>query len=563
MPRLFSSLAAAAAVLADQAADRLDTWVENNTDAEAPRETPIGFTVPTDVTVKGVDVKGLTGEQRARWLAEVKGRLDASTGGPWCTEERENPTGRIISPYGVIATGVTREADRDLIEDARADLFGLLALAEYDDQVIEALQYAARHQTERRNVAERELAGMYEREAAVDQVQRLNDALHVANSNNASMKQELDRARALLEAAQQDGSASHLEVSAVMGAYERGLTLTDIDVREDSLAERVLAALIVERDRASDLERKLDAHHRHDSADGDEPGLFMAAGPARQLVHTIKVAMDMYDNGHDPMTLTLHHPLDLAGRVAGVLSTSLRERNADGAVDRCDRDAHTDADAVRARAAERILAFAAEELPKVNDTYGTVYISGLETAAALIVDTAMSERKMLTEESDTGAGAAMRIRQTADDAEAIVAPELTDAETNEFAHYLAGMREAARIAANELAAADPDVAHIDTVNGRAEARLVEPGSVVEAVLNNGGTVAIDDAGEPHIVATPLVPLGPGTLVTADGKWHRFTSGTAQTVDHDVALGIMQNIKDYESERDTHQADDEDTEPDER
>lgn len=274
--RLISSLTAAAAALADHAADRLDTWVEHTTaGADALRETPLGFTVPTVPAPKGVDAMGLTGEQRAQWLAEVEARLDASTGGPWCTEERDRPTGRITSPYGVIATGVTREADRDLIEDARADLYGLLALAKHDDEVIEQWSKATADYAARAGNAERELEGMKARERAVDGVL---DAL-------------VDGRLKLAEYVDPETPAGRV----------RDLV--------DTLLKQVRDA----EARADTLERKLDAHHRHDA----------------EL---------------------------------------------------------TTADDVRTRAAERILAYAAEEKHKVNDTYGQVYLSGLETAAALIVD---------------------------------------------------------------------------------------------------------------------------------------------------------------------------------
>jgi hypothetical protein len=488
--RLITSLAAATAALDAWAADRLDAWVENTAGTvEAPREEPVEFPTTTDVDglIAAGAERGLAGAQRDRWLTEVKTRLDASTGGPWVTEERDAPTGRIVSPYGVIATGVDREGDRNLIEDARGDLFGMLAVIEHDDQVIAALKArskgfeaaladantdAGNAMAEAANLR-RELEGMLARERDVDhvldslddgrlklaeyvdpetpagrvkelittllhqvrdaedgaQVQHLTDALHVANSNNAAMKQELDRARALLEAAQQDGTASHLEVSAVMGAYDRGISFDYIEVREDSLAERVLAALMAERGRASDLERKLDAHHRHDAA--------------------------------------------------------------------------TDADAVRARAAERILAFAAEELPKVNDTYGTVYISGLETAAALITD-------------NDGAPIAAAATVVNSDGDLIVT----------YGGGSAGGNPPANLVVTALkrhGVIDAD-----------DARLVEPGGIVEAVLNTGGTVAVDHTGEPHIVDTPLVPLGPGTLITADGTRHEFTSGTAKHLNDDDA-----------------------------
>lgn len=483
MPRLLSSLTAAAAAVADQAADRLDAWVENHaSNTEAPREEPLGFAVPTGTVppdiadmMKAAADRGLAGEQRARWVTELEERLSRSTGGPWCSDG--NP---IISPYGLIVTGVTREADRDLIENARGDLFGLLAVIKYQDNVITAWENSDPPPPP--SAAEHELQGMKARERDVeyvldhvvdgrlnlheyidpetpagrvkelvttllaqvrdaengDQVQHLNDALHVANSNNVAMKQELDRTRALLEHARTDGSASHLEVAAVMGAYDRGLTLTDIEVREDSLAERVLAALIVERARVIELDRKLDRHHRHDKAE-------------------------------------------------------------------------------------------------------------------------------LTTADDVRAAAAARIRAAADSAEQaaahVNASDPTDEATTEG--FLAGMRGAAALI-DEAPEADPHVAHIDTVNGRAAAAdetpddmpVVTPGSFIEAVLATGGTVVIDDNGDPHVTDILIgEPRDTGTLITADGKRHRFTKATASPVDgyviengnddHAIALGIVENIKEYE------------------
>lgn len=380
MPRLIASLAAAAAVLADQAADRLDTWVENTTTADAPRETPLGFAVPNglempdeEAVIKAAAAR-VAGEQRDRWLAAVKGRLDASTGGPWVTDRGNLDV--ITSPYGVIATGVIRDGDRALIEDARADLYGLLALAEEDARLIAAWEGAAKSHESRRAETERELAGMHEREAAVErvldslvdgrlkldeyidpetpagrvaelvttlltqirdaengaQVQHLTDALHVANSNNAAMKRELDRARALLEAAQQDGSASHLEVAAVMGAYDRGIDFDAIDVREDSLAERVLTALRKDRERieaetkralesgdamrsertrADTAERKLERHHRHDEAELTTADNVRAAAAAR-----IREAIELCED--ESRSMFTKHEVDAEGYLAGL-----------------------------------------------------------------------------------------------------------------------------------------------------------------------------------------------------------------------------------------------------
>lgn len=424
--RLLSSLAAAAAVLADQAADRLDAWAEHNANTEdAPRETPLGFTVPTGERGKGIDVKGLTGEQRDRWLAEVKTRLDASTGGPWCTEERDNPTGRIISPYGVIATGVTREADRDLIKDARTDLFGLLALAEYDDQVIEALQHAARHQTERHNAAERELAGMHHRERQVDKVVAAWDIKRAGLKGYdgtidpetpagrvVELLRELCKARPLPN---RDIEARTAALTAIENNLtEHGLTRGEgdypdviVDAVRLALADRCEALATI-----TELERKLDAHHRHDAE--------------------------------------------------------------------------------------------------------------------------------LTTADDVRAAAAARIRKAADEYEHLAKTEPGGYDAEGVNSYLAGMYESARIAADETSDADLNVAHIDTVNGRAAAAdeqaddmpVVTPGSFIETVLATGGTVVIDDNGDPHVTDLRIGndPAAIGTLITADGKRHRFAGGTASPVD---------------------------------
>lgn len=441
MSRLLSSLTAAAAVLADQAATRLDTWVENTTAAdETPREAPLGFTPATgtdapdpEAIINAAATRGLAGEQRDRWLAEVKMRLDLSTGGPWCTEEPDKPTGRIMSPYGVIATGVTREADRDLIEDARADLFGLLALAKHDDEVIKAWEGNAQSHAARRAEVERELEGMHHRERAVDMV-----AAAWVDGNLKGYRYGVDpdepagRVRAAIEGitasrgktirdlqaqiegmhrddALQDGTTSHLEVAAVMGAYDRGTALGDIDVREDSLAERVLAALIVERGRTADIEGKLDRYHRYDA------------------------------------------------------------------------EAVTDVDAVRTAAAARIRA-AADDAEREQIAYNDPFPSDADIAGG-------------------------------------------DA-------YIAGLRAAADLAEDKTPEADPNVTHINTVNGRAE---YTPGPFAEAILTNGGTIVVDDNGEPHVTEMTIgddpAPK-PGTLITADGKRHRFASGTLEPLADD-------------------------------
>lgn len=67
---------------------------------------------------------------------------------------------------------------------------------------------------------------------------------------------------------------------------------------------------------------------------------------------------------------------------------------------------------------------------------------------------------------DTGAAAATRIRELARGETTTVHEGLSVNDAIEFNAYLAGLERAAQIAAGETPEADPDVAHIDTVNGR-------------------------------------------------------------------------------------------------
>lgn len=472
MPRLLTSLSAAAAALADQAADRLDAWVENHaSNTEAPREEPLGFAVPTGTVppdiadmMKAAADRGLTGEQRARWVTELEERLSRSTGGPWCSDG--NP---IISPYGLIVTGVTREADRDLIENARGDLFGLLAVIKYQDNVITAWENSDPPPPP--SAAEHELQGMKARERDVEYVLdhvvdgRLNLHEYIDPETPAGRVKEL--------------------VTTLLAQVR--------DAENGDQAQRLTDDLAAALGTIADLERKLDTHHRHDEADaGGAP--FMPAPQARQHAHTIGVALNMYDKGQDPLaSLNLRHPLDLSGRVAALASEAL-------------------------------------------------HLKGNANTAA-----------------------AARIRQAADSAEQaaahVNASDPTDEATTEG--FLAGMRGAAALI-DEAPEADPHVAHIDTVNGRAAAAdetpddmpVVTPGSFIEAVLATGGTVVIDDNGDPHVTDILIgEPRDTGTLITADGKRHRFTKATASPVDgyviengnddHAIALGIVENIKEYE------------------
>lgn len=486
--RLITSLTNAAAVLADQAADRLDAWAEN----QAPRETPLGFTpaaaadAPEPVAVVNARAAGgLTGEQRARWLAEVKGRLDSSTGGPWCTEERDKPTGRIMSPYGVIATGITREADRDLIENARADLYGLLALAEHDDDVIKAWEADAASQDGRRHEAERELQLMEHRLRAVDMVaaawvdgnlkgyryqvnpdepagrviaaiegitasrgktirdlQAQIEAMTLADGELAGMHEREAAVERVLDAVV-DGRlklAEYIDPETPAGRVAELVTtlLTQIrDAENGDQVQHLTDDLTAAQETIADLERKLAAHHRHDDAEADSP--FMPAAEARQHAHTIKVALDMYDKGTDPLaSLVLHHPLDLSGRVAALASHALQLGKRGG----------TDI-----------------------DKGGAMYYAGMRDAAALAPEETIQAVKQ---------AAAARIREAADDAEreriAYNNPFPSEADIAGADAYIAGLHAAADLALNETPEADPNVAHIDTVNGRAEAENTEGGN---------------------------------------------------------------------------------------
>jgi hypothetical protein len=215
MSRLLSSLTAAAAALADQAADRLDTWVENTTSTDqAPRETPLGFTVPTPAApdTETINIVNQTWQELA-----------------------DHHRDRRIAADQELHVMKVRERDVEYVLDHVVD--GRLKLDEYIDPETPAGRVAELVTTLLTQIRDTENG---------DQVQHLTD---------------------------------------------------DLDAARETIA---------------DLARKLDRHHRHEGA--------------------------------------------------------------------------TDADAVRARAADRILAYAADEKPRVNDTYGQVYLSGLETAAALIVD---------------------------------------------------------------------------------------------------------------------------------------------------------------------------------
>lgn len=426
--RLLSSLTAAASVLADQAADRLDAWVENTAAAdEAPRETPLGFTPATgtdapdpEAIINAAAARGLAGEQRARWLAEVKGRLDVSTGGPWCTEERDKPTGRIMSPYGVIATGVTREADRDLIEDARADLFGLLALAEHDDEVINALKSATRRAEAERAEAERELQAMHHRESAVDMVAAAwVDGSLKGYRYSVDPGEPAGRVRAAIEGI----TASRGKTIRDLQAQIQAMTRADGELggmhEREAAVERVLDSLV-------DGHLKLDEY-----VDPETP-----AGRVAELVTTLLTQIRDAENGAQVQHLT--DDLTAARETIADLERKLERHH------RHDEAELTTADAVRA-------------------------------------------------------AAAARIREAADLAEQAIAVTPADGEVDSAAAdaFVAGLRAAEQLTIDAEPEADPNVAHIDTVNGRGT--LVTGRHGGRAIRYGGGSAGDNPAG--HILVT--------------------------------------------------------------
>lgn len=529
MPRLLASLAAAAAVLADQAADRLDTWVEHTTGTtDTTRETPLGFTPATgtdapdaEAIINAAADRGLAGEQRARWLAEVAARLDASTGGPWCTEGRDRPTGRLISPYGVIATGVTRAADRDLIEECRTDLYGLLALAKHDDEVIEQWSKATADYAARAGEAERELGGMKARERDVEYVidhvvdGRLALAEYVDPETPAGRVRDL--IDTLLKQVREAESRAELAERKLDAHHRHDAEITTADDVRARAAERILAYAAEEKSRVNDtygqvylsgLETAaaLIVDGEDDGADIDTDSPFLPASQARAETHLIKVALNHIDAGHDPRGVLHFNDRPLARRVVDMI---MRERRHAEAVTDIDKG-------------------------------GAMYYAGMRDAAALAPEETIEAVKQ---------AAAARIREAADDAEreriGYNDPFPSDADIAGGDAYIAGLRAAADLAEDKTPEADPNVAHIDTVNGRAPAAdeapddmpVVTPGSFLEAVLNTGGTVVVDDDGVPH--ATDITigndPAAVGTIITADGKRHRFTGGTASPVDDHVIV----------------------------
>ncbi len=344
------------------------------------------------------------------------------------------------------------------------------------------------------------------------------------------------------------------EIGAVMAAYDRGDEIGALSVTAGSSAERIVVALCSERIARVEAERKLEARHRNDETRGatdtdavrkaaaariraaadeyateaeENPGNrdlaeasayyagmsaaasiaedaetapesddpFMPAAEARQHAHTIKVALDMYDKGTDPLaSLTLHHPLDLSGRVAALASHALQLGKHDA----------TDI-----------------------DKGGAMYYAGMRDAAALAPEETIQAVKQ---------AAAARIREAADLAEQAAALTPSDDGVDAYTAdaFISGLRAAANLAEDIEPAPDATVAHIDTVNGRAD---YTPGPFAEAILATGGTIVVDDQGDPHVTDIPLGgPTGPGTLTTADGKRYRFVRGTASPVDDHIIGG---------------------------
>lgn len=154
-----------------------------------------------------------------------------------------------------------------------------------------------------------------------------------------------------------------------------------------------------------------------------------------QQLRTIDNALTMYDDGRDPITMCLKHPLDTAGRVVEALSVALKRLR--------ELEAEVEIDDVK----------------RLNDALRVANRNNIEMKGHLDRERARNEH---------GRGImADRIRAAAAQYEdgASTDPDSVN-DIGEAAAYVAGMEAAACIAAGETAEADPNVDHIDTVNGR-------------------------------------------------------------------------------------------------
>ena len=160
-------------------------------------------------------------------------------------------------------------------------------------------------------------------------------------------------------------------------------------------------------------------------------GALKARADGAQQLRTIDAALRMYAESSDPMVMPTKNPSDTAARVVEELSVALHQFEAIG----------------------RTIA----SIPEGDEAEGRTIADRVLAAFTALTDPA---------QRDTGAAAAARIRQTASDAEMTVREGLAANDAVEFDAYLAGLERAAQIAADETPEADPNVAHIDTVNGR-------------------------------------------------------------------------------------------------
>lgn len=290
----------------------------------------------------------------------------------------------------------------------------------------------------------------------------------------------------------------------------------------------VVEALAMAHHRVQELERQLDAHHQHDADEQqllDKIAGFIArtSGPTdgrpldvrvRALVEqltqqanalqgelrgmiererAVDAVVDAWDTergnlkGYDKLGVL--DPETPAGRVVELLrdlckarpntteSINARKLALDaiyaelgeyGLLQGNDGDyAESIVTATRAALADR--ADARQQLEAIERTIASIP-AGDPAEGRTVADRVYAAFAALTEPArqnlDTGAAAAERIRAAATSYADDVEANLGKHNTAEASAYYAGMIAAASIAADETPEADPNVAHIDTVNGR-------------------------------------------------------------------------------------------------
>lgn len=138
-------------------------------------------------------------------------------------------------------------------------------------------------------------------------------------------------AEATLESTRESRDAAYValeHIEHLADLVTNGHDLANMGSDPNTALGKMHAAIVRDRKRAADriatLEQQLAAHHEHEAHVEDVDA---------RAMHVVKVALDMYGKGQDPMTLTLRHPLDLGGRVAEALNAGLRDRAALDAIE--------------------------------------------------------------------------------------------------------------------------------------------------------------------------------------------------------------------------------------